>query len=262
MKYSLGICQLSVVPIRIEANHRSEMVSQLIFGDTFEILEQEGQWLKIKNKADDYEGFVDENQVKGITIDFLNDLAKYSTFLTREVNVMLLKGNLREPIYVPAGSLLPFYEEGKCRIDQDTYQVTSNNIFIPNQEEFASDITETAKMFLNAPYLWGGRTHAGIDCSGFAQIVFKMLGIQLKRDASQQAEQGKLVDFLTESKAGDLAFFDNEEGKITHVGIMLNNSQIIHASGRVKIDRIDNQGIFSAEQNRYTHRLRIVKRFV
>lgn len=261
MKYNLGICQLSVIPVRATPEHRSEMISQLIFGDTFEILKQDGQWLKIKSRADDYEGFVDENQIKGIDDDFLNDLEAQPAFLTREVNVMLLKGNLLEPIYVPAGSLLPFYEGGKCRIDQDTYQVTSSNIFIPNQEEFTSDITETAKMFLNAPYLWGGRTHAGIDCSGFAQIVFKMLGIQLKRDAWQQAEQGKLVDFLTEAKAGDLAFFDNEEGKITHAGIMLNNSQIIHASGKVKIDRIDNQGIFSTEQNKYTHRLRIVKRF-
>ncbi|MBD3749642.1 MAG: C40 family peptidase [Sphingobacteriales bacterium] len=262
MQNFLGICQLSVIPIRANPEHRSEMVSQLIFGDTFEILAQENQWLKIKNRDDDYEGWVNESQVSEINEDFLNDLEKQATFLTREVNVMLLKGSLREPIYVPAGSLLPFYEASKCRINQDIYQVTSSNIFIPNQEEFASDITETAKMFLNVPYLWGGRTHAGIDCSGFAQIVFKMLGIQLKRDASQQAEQGKLVDFLTEAKAGDLAFFDNEEGRITHVGIMLNNSQIIHASGRVKIDRIDNQGIFAVEQNKYTHRLRIVKRFI
>lgn len=262
MQYSFGICQLSVVPIRAFPQHSSEMISQLIFGDTFEILEHEGTWLKIKNDIDDYEGWLDEKQAKLMSQDEIESLKKESSFLTREVYAMLLKGNLREPIYLPVGSTLPFYDDGKCRIGDDIYQVTSSNVFIPNQEEFETDVQETAKMFLNAPYLWGGRTHSGIDCSGFSQMVFKMLGIALKRDAWQQAEQGQLVDFLTESKAGDLAFFDNEEGRITHVGIMLNNSQIIHASGRVKIDRIDNQGIFSAEQNKYTHQLRIVKRFV
>ena len=120
----------------------------------------------------------------------------------------------------------------------------------------------TAKSFLNVPYLWGGRTHFGIDCSGFAQAVYRLQGITLKRDAYLQAEQGQTVDFLQEAKLGDLAFFDNEEGRITHVGMMLNNEQIIHASGKVKIYKIDMQGIYSAEQKKHTHKLRIVKRML
>lgn len=262
MQNSLGICLLSVVPIRSLPSHPSEMTSQLIFGDTFQILESENSWALIEKEDDGYKGWVDEKQIA-----LFDDLAMYQLkalphFLTSEASTLVLKGTLKEPLYLPAGCTLPFYEDGRCKINKETYQVTSSNVFVPNKEDFESDVQETAKKFLNAPYLWGGRTHSGIDCSGFSQMVFKMLGISLKRDAYLQAEEGKLVDFLTEAKAGDLAFFDNEEGKITHVGIMLNNSQIIHSSGRVKIDRIDNQGIFSTDLQKYTHKLRIIKRYV
>ncbi|MEO5909568.1 MAG: C40 family peptidase [Pelobium sp.] len=262
MNNSIGICPLSVIPLRALPAHSSEMISQLLFGDFFEMIEKEGTWLKIRNKADAYEGWLDEKQVLLIDDLIFHQYAATPSFLTSEASTIVLKGNSKEPLYLPAGSNLPFYQDGKCKIGKEIYQVTSSNVFVPNKEDFEDHVQETAKIFLNAPYLWGGRTHSGIDCSGFSQMVFKMLGIQLPRDAWQQAELGKVVDFLTEAKAGDLAFFDNEEGRITHVGIMLNNSQIIHASGSVKIDRIDNQGIFALDQNKYSHKLRIIKRFV
>ena len=134
--------------------------------------------------------------------------------------------------------------------------------FQPGLNPSADALIVTALFFQNAPYLWGGRTLFGIDCSGFSQIVFKLNGIKLNRDAWQQAEQGAVVDFLPEAKSGDLAFFDNAEGRIIHVGIMLGTNKIIHASGKVRVDTIDNQGIYNAEMGRYTHKLRIIKRFI
>ena len=131
--------------------------------------------------------------------------------------------------------------------------VENSSCFVP--------LNSAAKFFLNAPYLWGGRTPWGIDCSGLTQQVYKHFGIAILRDASQQATQGKTVNFLAEAKPGDLAFFDNAEGRIIHVGILLSPEEIIHASGRVKIDRIDNEGIYSEELGKRTHQLRIIKRF-
>ncbi len=255
-QYAIGF--LSVIPIRANPSHSSEMVSQILFGEVFTIIEKREEWLFIKTGYDHYTGWIDEKQALPINAEAASDLK----FITLDVNTMVLKGEQKQAFYLPAGSSLPYYSDGKCQIGKDFFQVISDNVTIPNLEDFNADVAEIAKRFLNVPYLWGGRTHFGIDCSGFSQIVFKLLGIKINRDASQQAEQGELVDFLPEAKAGDLAFFDNEEGRITHVGIMLNNSQIIHASGRVKIDRIDNQGIFSSDLKRYSHKLRIIKRYV
>jgi cell wall-associated NlpC family hydrolase len=125
-----------------------------------------------------------------------------------------------------------------------------------------SDLINTAYMYLNAPYLWGGKSVFGIDCSGFTQMVYKLNGYKLLRDAAQQASQGEVLSFIEESEPGDLAFFDNEEGKIIHVGIMLENNYIIHASGKVRIDRLDHLGIYNAELNRHTHRLRVIKKII
>jgi gamma-D-glutamyl-L-lysine dipeptidyl-peptidase len=139
-----------------------------------------------------------------------------------------------------------------------------NGQAVQNQTVVATPelIIKFARRYLYAPYLWGGKSPFGIDCSGFTQVVFRMAGVRLRRDASQQAEQGRLVDFVDQTQAGDLAFFENDKGKIVHVGIVMEGNQIIHAAGQVRIDRLDHQGIYNEERRLYSHKLRIIKRFL
>jgi len=151
------------------------------------------------------------------------------------------------------GSSLAFLEGTTCFIGEERFEIIG-------EIGETDNLAVTAMSFLNVPYTWGGRTHFGIDCSGFTQAVFRLQGINLLRDTSLQVEQGYAVNSLRDTKLGDLAFFDNTEGRVVHVGIMLNNEKIIHASGRVKIDKIDEKGIYSEELKRYTHQLRTVRR--
>ncbi len=253
---------LAVVPVRAEALHRSEIISQILFGECFEVLEKDREWIKIKNLYDDYEGWVDEKQV--VYLD--NDYQKTEHFDIRFSNsfgAIAIKNQTDNRTFLPLGASLPINKQGKVEISQHIYDLESlQHIIKPDVSTFKEHVLDIAKQFIDVPYLWGGRTHFGIDCSGFSQIVYKVCGIKIKRDAWQQAEQGELVDFLSQAQTGDLAFFDNEEGRITHVGIMINNNLIIHASGRVKIDLIDDQGIFSSDLKRYSHKLRIIKRYI
>ncbi|HXI00541.1 MAG TPA: C40 family peptidase [Sphingobacteriaceae bacterium] len=260
MDQGFGICTLSLAPVRAEASDRSEMISQLLFGDYFQILERSDSWLRICAQYDEYEGWVDFKQIVEIEEDLYNKVKSDAVLglqLTHEATQLCNN----EIIHLLSGSTLPFYNDGIFHLNHKEYTI-NGSVSSGNPKNFASGIESVARFYLNAPYLWGGRSPFGIDCSGYTQIVFKQFGICLKRDARQQALQGNMVGFLQEARAGDLAFFDNEEGRITHVGIMLNDHEIIHASGRVKIDKIDNQGIFSADLGRYSHRLRIIKRYI
>lgn len=260
MNQVFGVCNLSLVPLRAEPSERSEMVSQLLFGDHFEILESSDRWVRIKTGYDDYEGWVDSKQFIPVDIDTFNTLNTGGTILGLKIHHPVRNTVSDEIINIVAGSTLPGYLDGRFRIGKTVYSVVQPPLK-PKQDLFSSEISAAAKFYLNAPYLWGGRSAFGIDCSGFSQMVFKQFNIKLKRDAWQQALEGNTVDFLQEAMPGDLAFFDNEEGRITHVGVMLGNNRIIHASGRVKIDVIDTEGIYSTELKRYTHKLRIIKRF-
>ncbi len=254
-KMQYGLINLAIVPLREEAVHRAQQVSQLLFGEGFLVLDKKGEWLKIQAKDDGYIGWMQAQQCVLFDGELFDQIKQKQLQLTHDAVTVVHKHIGNSFLYLPAGSRIDGLEHGKFIIGATTFELLQP---LSNPPE---SLIAYAHTFLNTPYLWGGRTHFGIDCSGFAQAVYKQSGIQLKRDAWQQAEQGKLVDFLQAALPGDLAFFDNEEGRIIHVGIMLNNEQIIHASGSVKIDRIDNQGIYSATQKKYTHNLRIIKRF-
>lgn len=227
-----AVCNVSVAPLRGENSHQSEMVSQLLYGESVEILETLGGFSKIRMDFDQYEGWVDSKQIN--TFDFGFDTAIVAEDF---ISIDVTQGK----ILLSAGS----------EVDVK---------YLSHAQNTVSTISETALSFLNVPYLWSGRSYFGIDCSGFTQIVYKIHGRKLPRDAYQQAEIGSVLDFIEESEPGDLAFFDDSEGKIVHVGIMLADQQIIHAYGKVRIDTLDSLGIFNKDLNRHTHKLRFVKR--
>lgn len=251
-----GICNLANIPLRFEPSDRSELVSQVLFGEHFQILEQDQKWSKIKLAYDDYEGWIDNKQYKSITEEQYIFLSKDNIVLNADlIEYITSPDNLLMPI--PLGSSLSFLNYPEINSENFNFEGLRVSGIKPK-----TDIINTAYMYLHAPYLWGGKTPFGIDCSGFTQMVYKLNGYKLLRDASQQATQGEALSFIEESEAGDLAFFDNDEGNIIHVGIIMDNNYIIHASGKVRIDRLDHLGIYNSEQNRHTHKLRVIKKII
>jgi len=251
-----GICNLANIPLRAEASDRSEIVSQVLFGEHFKVLEQEKQWTRIKLQFDDYEGWIDTKQYQPISELDYNQLSTDAIILNSDlVEYVSAPNNLLMPI--PLGSSLSFLNH--IEINKENFDFEGMKI---SGIKPKSNLVNTAFMYMNAPYLWGGKTPFGIDCSGFTQMVYKLNGHKLLRDASQQATQGEALSFIEESEPGDLAFFDNEEGRIIHVGIIMDDNYIIHASGKVRIDRLDHLGIFNSETNRHTHKLRVIKKII
>ncbi|MBL7904994.1 MAG: C40 family peptidase [Bacteroidales bacterium] len=254
-----GICYLSIVPVRSEPSDRSEMVNQLLFGDLLEVLEVSGNWIRIRTWHDAYEGWCDRKQIQLLTDETIEILKGSSLQVVTDITATLsTKG--RPSIIVAAGSSLFSLSNGLIAGPGGDYHLTEGNAELPVCGSY-EEISETASMYLNAPYLWGGKSPFGIDCSGLVQVVFKMKGINLKRDASQQATQGRLISLIEESRAGDVAFFDNEEGNIIHTGIITGMGSIIHASGSVRIDPLDHHGIYNRVEGKYSHKLRIIRRF-
>jgi gamma-D-glutamyl-L-lysine dipeptidyl-peptidase len=251
-----AICCVPVAPMRSDPSHRSEMVSQILFGETCDITEElEDGWLRINTHQDHYIGCCQRSH-------FLTGITREDYFAKAYSGNW--KNELRwngDPMQIPLGCPLPRLEKNATKWMEVSVEYSGARWYPDSTKITAQVVKEIAYQFINTPYLWGGRTVYGIDCSGFSQMVYRLLGIALPRDAYQQAGGGELLTFLPEVKCGDLAFFDNEQGKITHVGILLNERQIIHASGKVRVDMIDHQGILQAETGERTHRLRVMKRF-
>jgi len=249
MKY--GICNLSIVPLRAEAADSSELVTQVLYGEVFKVLESRKKWSRIRLAFDSYEAWIDNKQFLFIEEENYNDISRQTPIVCEDlVDMVSTKDN--QMLSIVMGSSL----NGLAILNHD-FEGSSV------EAKFAKDnLINTALLYLNTPYLWGGKTPFGIDCSGFTQMVYKLNGYPLKRDASQQVEQGEALSFIEESEPGDLAFFDNAEGDITHVGIIMKDNYIIHAHGKVRIDRLDHTGIFNIQTSLHTHKLRVIKRII
>jgi hypothetical protein len=253
-----AVCLLPVVPMRKEPSHRSEMVSQLLFGEYASLGEEKDDFVFVKCDYDGYEGWVQAKQLTAISADEKMQPSAYTSAFSVPVatNNSLMHVPYATPVFVQndfafAVNAISF-----------TYLLQPQQTWKPKELQFSANaLLAGFQPFLNAPYLWGGKSVYGIDCSGFAQQVFKLFGVKLLRDAYLQAEQGSEVSALADAKLGDLAFFQNEKGKVTHVGILLNDSKIVHASGQVRIDSIDKNGINNREDGTRTHVLHSIRRF-
>jgi cell wall-associated NlpC family hydrolase len=246
------MCILSLIPLRAEDKDQSEIVSQLLFGEVATILERRDNWLKIAVHHDSYEGWIDRKQVINI------DEGEFD-------RIALIKSRQSEKelkLNTPWG-LISVYQ-GSPILSRDASFSIGNNHFswlegIPSTTN--ESIAKTALSYFNAPYLWGGRTHYGLDCSGFIQTVFHQFGIELMRDASQQVQQGEQTTF-EELSAGDVVFFASKEtGNVIHVGIYLGEKNIIHAHGRVRIDELRPEGIYNLEEQYYSHAYYAARKF-
>lgn len=252
-------CQVSIAPMRAHPSDKSEMVSQLLFGETVEIHDQKDHWRRVTCSWDGYTGWVDAQQLLRLTP------SEYEAYGAQaSINLSLVEGLMATDHFIPLtlGASLPGFDGLRCTLGDQKFQFSGSAVS-PGQMPLNGEwIGKVARRYLNAPYLWGGRSPFGIDGPGLVQMVFKIAGIRLLRNAEQQVNQGRAVDFMEQCQAGDLAFFDNGKGDIAHVGIILPDCHLIHASGKVRIDKVDHFGIYNREANRYSHPLRVVRRLL
>lgn len=246
-----GICPLSVVPVRLIADDSSELITQLLYGDHFKVIDTRKFYSKIRIAHDNCEGWVNNQQFQLISEEdytFINNSEiKYSTDL---ISSVITLENILIPLVL--GSSIAHANLLEHSFEGNSIKTISNK----------NDLINIASLYLKAPYLKGGKTPFGIDSSGFTQMVYKINGYHILRTAAEQATQGEPLSFIEESEPGDLAFFDNNEGVIDHVGIIMQNNYVIHSSGMVRVDRIDHTGIFNSDTKSYSHKLRVIKKII
>lgn len=253
----VAIALHSIIPVRAEARESAEQNTQMLFGELCSVLEQKPRWNRIKLISDGQEGWVDAKMVTPMTEE---EYRSYSASYANAAMVVFpmayaVSENNGQTIPLTAGTRLANYKNGRFEILGVGFRIDSNMVITKPIEMNEQNLLQTVRFFLNVPYLWGGKNAMGMDCSGFTQVIMSLFGKSLLRNASEQARQGTTIPDLSKAKAGDLAFFDHEDGKISHVGIIIDTERIIHCSGRVKVEKIDSNGIINTEQGGYSHHL-------
>jgi hypothetical protein len=253
MQYA--VCFVPVSPLRKEPAHNVEMVSQQLFGEQCTVLEMIPGWIKIRCKYDNYEGWCQSAHLIETDEDQFENSNKNLAF--GRINKVICD---KEKMFVPFGSSLAAFKKNNAVWNNKHIYYKGKKYDSSREKINKGNIRLIALKYLNTAYLWGGKSIIGIDCSGFTQSVYKFLNIYLPRDSWQQAELGNTVDLLHRARCGDLCFFDNEKGRITHVGLLLNSHEIIHSSGKVRIDKIDKDGIRNSDTGELTHKIKVIKR--
>ncbi|HEY3373334.1 MAG TPA: C40 family peptidase [Prolixibacteraceae bacterium] len=257
-----GISSLSIIPVRKEPCEQSEMITQILYGEHFIVNEMMLGWACIKLAFDGYEGWVDMKMITPLMEKTYQKIENAHFAVTTDI-FNIIPVNAEQTTMIVAGSTLPCWRPNlkEFSIQQEIFR-HAGNITYRKPAHIRKVLIEQALKYFNAPYLWGGRSPLGIDCSGFTQIIYKTVGYAIPRDTTQQVHCGTALSFVEETLPGDLAFFDNEEGQIVHVGIIWEKNKIIHASGKVRIDNVDQFGIFNVDTKRYTHQMRVMKRII
>lgn len=247
-----GVSQQGFIPVRKDPFERSEMITQILFGESVEILDDEARWLYIRTDFDSYEGWIDKKCIEPI-----NEAIDDPSYLVARQGTKIKNLVDGSEFTLPVGAILPQIENGKFTLSDSMFEIDDPTLLIkPGDLPLSTLIKEV----LSVPYIWGGRSGFGFDCSGLTQYLCRAMGKNISRDAGDQSATGSTLSFISEAKEGDLAFFDDTEGMIHHVGMIIDTKHLIHASGRVRIDRIDQQGIFNEQRGEYTHKLRVLKR--
>ena len=269
----VGISLHSIVPMRAEAREGAEQNTQMLFGELCEIIEEQARWKRIRLESDGQEGWVDAKMVTKMSpAEYKSYREAYtgSSAIVAMPMAYAVSENNGQTIPLTAGTRLAKYQVtkdeaqkvffGRFEVLGVGFRIDPAMVIAKSPDLNEQNLLQTVRFFLNIPYLWGGKNAMGMDCSGFTQVIMSLFGKALKRNAGEQATQGRKISDLSKVQAGDLVFFDHEDGKISHVGVAIDSERVIHCSGRVKVEKLDFNGIFNAETGVYSHHLMAIRR--